>query len=104
MIHITSKLYEPKPDPAARGNAPTASKEFVDESLLTFHGKREVIADKKVIIILDGAREHGRDKDMITILQDRPHYIRLHSPLVAEGGFARLLKGLPNSPQLNLCE
>lgn len=79
-------------------------KDYMDGLLEKLYNIRDRINDKTVIIVSDGAKEHGPEKDLPNLLRELPHFEQLHAFLKERGGKIKLIRAPPNSPQLNLCE
>lgn len=74
--------------------------------LKELNDRRQSLVNKKVVLVVDGAPEHGPQAELSNLLASLETYRPIKNFLTANGGSASLclLKTPPNSPQLNLCE
>jgi len=81
-------------------------KEYLNGLLQCLYTRRDSLSlrGKHVILLVDGAPNHGPEKDMPKLLGEGEHFMPMKNWLASTGGDIRMLKAPPNSPQLNLCE
>jgi len=81
-------------------------KEYLNGLLECLYTGRDALGlrGKHVILLVDGAPDHGPEKDMPKLLGEREHFRPLKTWLASTGGDIGMLKAPPNSPQLNLYE
>ena len=75
---------------------------FMKDLLQEIFLRRERVKGKQLVFVLDGAREHCRERTTEDVLRGK--HPELERYLSSTGGAISVMKAPPNSPQLNLCE